>query len=165
MGIFTPLEIDAVIIASEPPDAFDGRMWINDTTSNSYVYDGNRSKWLSASDSVLEYSYAGNAGNRFLKVGDISHSEYGYKFHDNYTVTAIDAAGSDNDVQYDIITSISGIDTIRLSFTTVDFVYENTSITIDVDAEQVLKIFCNRVGTVSASNPMCLLKKNWRYDV
>lgn len=165
MGIFLPLEQEAVIIAPEPPEAFDGRMWINETTSDSYVYDGARSKWLSASDSVLEYSYAGNAGNRYLKVGDISHSEFGYKFHDTFTITAIDAGAADNDVQYDIITSISGIDTVRLSFSTVDLTYENTDVTVDVDVDHVIKIYCNRTGTASASNPICLLRKHWRYDV
>jgi hypothetical protein len=164
MGIFLPLEMDALIIAPEPPEPYDGRMWINDSTSDSYVYDGTRSKWLSASDSVLEYSYAGNAGNRFLKVGDISHSEYGYSFHDTFTITAIDAGASTADVQYDIITSVGGVDTVRFSFSTVDFTYENTTLTIDVNVDHVIKIYCNRTGS-SASNPICLLRKHWRYDV
>jgi len=165
MGIFTQLDPDITVIAPEPPDAFNGRLWINSSTSVSYIYDGSREKWQSASDSVLEYSYAGPAGNRYLKVGDISHSEYGYKFHDDYTVTAIDATGQDADVRYDIVTSVSGIDTLELSFYTTDFVYDSTTINIDVDRDNILKIFSNKDGVSSATNPICLLRKHWRYDI
>lgn len=134
-------------IGSEPPEEpeiVDG--WFNTDDKILYVYDRNRSKWLSIDRANLVFQKTSDVNNEYLNVGQLSGSDIGYLMPRNGTIVSISGKSS------------SGLDSkgfqIRNDTTSLlNFQYSNdqtidTTANIDFDIESLLQCFVNNDITV-----------------
>ena len=131
--------------ATAPPSPSDCDAWFNTNDHILYIYDGSRSKWLSAP--LMEtVSKAGSVDNAYLSVNDITHSDVaGLFLPRDATLTGVEikaSGGNSNKLCY------FGIDySLVQSFYIVNHAVSLNNLDIDLDKGSIAQILVSGTGT------------------
>jgi len=130
------------------------------TASIVFNYDGSRGKWLSPTK-ILVFSRNSAAQGAYLKVGEVSSHNYGYKLQRDFTIVSmsLQAKKGSSTRKAQIRKNGSSV----LEFDVIDLNYDNTELSIDFDKGDDLQIFINQMPGQPLKHIICTLEISWRY--
>ena len=130
------------------------------TASVVFNYDGARGKWLS-STKILVFSRNAAAQGTYLKAGEVSSHNYGYKLQRDFTIVSIQLQAQDGSSPRKAQIRKNGSSVFE--FDVIDLNYDNTDLSIDFDKGDDLQIFINQMSGKPLKNVICTLEIAWRF--
>jgi len=131
----------------------------NTQTVNGDVYylDITRNKWLSSSES--QFIWTENViDGKFMSTGNVISSDAGYIMPQNFTITKITVSSTGHPTKE---MQIRIDDTIAHIFNLIDGRYISTSLNIDVDINNMIKIFVSGTGN-PIKDVVAVIYGKWR---
>jgi len=148
--------------AAAPGSPYDGQIWYDNTAGERilYVYDGARTKWLSAHEFALGWGHDSGDGELLKGYGiDVAGTGTGVLMPKDATITRISCrqrSGPDPK-RFDILVNGASV----FNFNAVTNVYKNNSANIDLSENDNLWIEVDSTGT-AAQDVAVILWLAWR---
>lgn len=156
-GNFAPIELTEQTAAPSADLAAGQLSYINNQL---YVYDGDRSKWLSVNE--LHYQWSDrNSKGKYLPVGSSLDAGMGYRVPMNATVCKV-SVWSSNSTSRSLELRKNGTATALKTFSLAAGVYTSTNDDIDLTANDVLQVYVSGASGPPVKDVIVSVYVRWR---
>lgn len=139
-----------------PTTNLNGGALHTDSDGSLYSYDSTRSKWLSVSELLYNFTDNGNNDGNYLKIGNVTSTSIGWIAPYDLTIISLEAIGEgDLSKSFDIESNTSSI----ISFSLSSGRFSSSALNVDINSGDIIQCFASSVGSNSVDPVVSIYAK------